>query len=151
MISNEPIRPYGGLIKRVKKALLAKRDLENAVIELLQKFKEEEMLSKYNIRTEANEDYNKFIKEIDLDFESLGEEFISRMREFEFDVFFDAFDDNKVIAVEDLYANIKAFETKSRRLYAKSKEIEKIPKNCYSRKRRSFFVTNNSLRLKEQK
>lgn len=130
VISNEPIRPYGGLIKRVKKALLAKRDLENAVIELLQKFKEEEMLSKYNIRTEANEDYNEFIKEIDLDFESLGEEFIGRMREFEFDILFDAFDDNKVIAVEDLYADIKAFETKSRRLYAKSKEIEKFLKTA---------------------
>jgi len=130
VISNEPIRPYGGLIKRVKKALLAKRDLENAVIELLQKFKEEEMLSKYNIRTEKNKDYNEFIKEIDLDFESLGEEFIGRMREFEFDVLFDAFDDNKVIAVEDLYADIKALETKGRRLYAKSKQIEEFLKTA---------------------
>jgi hypothetical protein len=130
VISNEPIRPYGGLIKRVKKALLAKRDLENAVIELLQKFKEEEMLSKYSIRTEANEDYNEFIKEIDLDFESVGEEFIGRMREFEFDILFEAFDDNKVIAVMDLYVNIKMFETKSRRLFAKSKEIEEYLKTA---------------------
>ena len=130
IISDEPIRPYGGLIKRVKKAIIAKRDLENAVIEMIQKFKEEEMLSKYDIKSVANKQYNKFLEEIDLDFESVGEEFIGRMREFEFDILFEAFDDNKVIEVKDLYINIKNFETKGRRLYAKSKEIEKYLKTA---------------------
>lgn len=130
IISDEPIRPYGGFIKRVKKAIIAKRDLENAVIEMIQKFKEEEMLSKYDIKSVANKQYNKFLEEIDLDFESVGEEFIGRMREFEFDILFEAFDDNKVIEVKDLYINIKNFETKGRRLYAKSKEIEKYLKTA---------------------
>jgi len=129
IISDEPIRPYGNFIKRVKKALIAKRDLENAVIEMIQKFKEEEMLSKYKIKSVANEQYNKFLEEIDLDFESVGEEY-SKFRQFEFDILFEAFDDNKVIEVEDLYVNIKNFETKGRRLYAKSKEIEKYLKTA---------------------
>jgi len=115
----------------IKVALTAKRDLENEVLELLKKFNKQETLSVY---IDANkipkpEQYTKLIETIDLDFDPKGEE--SRiLSEFEFDAFLKAFDEKDLSSVKDLYINFGKLETKSRRLYAKSKEIEKYLKTA---------------------
>jgi hypothetical protein len=75
------------------------------------------------------EQYTKLIETIDLDFDPKGEE--SRiLREFEFDAFLKAFDEKDLSSVKDLYINFGKLETKSRRLYAKSKEIEEYLKTA---------------------
>ena len=115
----------------IKVALTAKRDLENEVLELLKKFNKQETLSVYIDANEIPkpEQYTKLIETIDLDFDPKGEE--SRiLREFEFDAFLKAFDEKDLSSVKDLYINFGKLETKSRRLYKKSKEIEEYLKTA---------------------
>ena len=124
----EPPKNVGGFHERVKKALTAKRDLEELVILILEEYNEEELLTVYELKAK-NEDYDKLIAQLDLDFDPQGEEY-EKLRQFEFDILFTSFDKNKLTTAVDLLIDFQNLERTNRRLYAKSKEIQEYQNNA---------------------